>query len=76
MEQDDSQWYDVELNDLGVDNHFWWLRTTVEGSACEAYTVGNSRCEGRLVNCIVGAEGFGIRPAMTIDLTSGAFTIE
>lgn len=76
VEQDDSQWYDVDLNDFGVDNHFWWLRTTVEGSACEAYTVGNSRYEGRLVNCIVGAEGFGIRPAMTIDLTSGAFTIE
>lgn len=76
VEQDDSQWYDIELNDFGVDNHFWWLRTTVEGSACEAYTVGNSRYEGALVSQIVGAEGFGIRPAMTIDLTSGAFTIE
>lgn len=76
IEQDDSQWYDVDLNDFGVDNHFWWLRTTVEGSACEAYTVGNSRYEGKLVKNIVGAEGFGIRPAMTIDLTSGAFTVE
>ncbi len=76
VEQDDSEWYDIDLNEFDVDNHFWWLRTTVEGSACEAYTVGNSRYEGRLVNNIVGAEGFGIRPAMTIDLTSGAFTIE
>ena len=74
VEQDDSNWYMVDHNDQGVDNHFWWLRTTVDGSACEAYTVGNSRYEGRLVENIVGAEGFGIRPAMTIDLTSDAFT--
>lgn len=74
VEQDDSNWYIVDHNDLGVDNHYWWLRTTVEGSACEAYTVGNSRHGGELVNNIVGAEGFGIRPAMTIDLTSDAFT--
>lgn len=76
VEQDDSNWYDVDLNEFSVKNHFWWLRTTVLGSACEAYTVGNSRYEGALVSQIVGAEGFGIRPAMTIDLTSGAFTIE
>ncbi len=76
VEQDDSAWYDIDLNEFGVDNHFWWLRTTAEGSACEAYTVGNSRYEGKLVAQIVGAEGFGIRPAMTIDLTSGAFTVE
>lgn len=76
VEQDDSNWYIIDHNDLGVDNHFWWLRTTVEGSACEAYTVGNSRYGGNLVAKIVGAEGFGIRPAMTIDLTSDAFTIQ
>lgn len=76
VQQDDSNWYAIELNDGGEESYLWWLRTTVEGSACNAYAVSSSRYEGRLVEHIVGAEGFGIRPAMTIDLTSDAFTVE
>ena len=39
-------------------------------SAYEVCVVTNSYTEGRIVPKSAGLEGFGVRPAMTIDLTA------
>ena len=70
--KDLTGWYGLFALDYGVTDYYWWLRDAVvteEGfSAYEAYIVANSYAEGTLIGKSVGLEGFGIRPAMTVDL--------
>ncbi|MGN0424798.1 MAG: TIR domain-containing protein [Acetatifactor sp.] len=68
---DRSGWYQVYSLDLGVQDYYWWLRDgeASEANACEGYVVGNSYAEGEIFSKSVGLEGFGIRPAMMIDLS-------
>lgn len=68
---DSSGWYQIYSLDYGVQDHYWWLRDGEESvkNACEGYVVGNSYMEGEILSKSVGLEGFGIRPAMRIDLT-------
>lgn len=74
LEQDMSQWYDVSVSEHGVKEYSWWLRTPVEGYSSKAYLVENGygiendEISNNLRKANVGLEGFGIRPAVTIDL--------
>lgn len=70
VEQDDSNWYKVDLEAYGVDDFFWWLRDANPDNSCECYYVNISYTEHRLAKGSVGLEGYGIRPALTLDLTS------
>lgn len=76
LEQDLSQWYEVSLSEFGLKEYFWWLRTPVEGYSSKAYLVANGygiendEISNNLKKSNVGLEGFGIRPAVTIDLAS------
>lgn len=77
--QDKSGWYKAYSVDCGVQDHFWWLRdadVTSYTNACECYLAGNSYSGGEIINKCVGLEGFGIRPAMTVDLTSPGIAVE
>ena len=68
---DRSGWYRIYSLDYGVQDHYWWLRDGEASAtnACEGYVVGNSYAEGEILSKSVGLEGFGIRPAMRIDLS-------
>ena len=68
---DRSGWYQLYSLDYGVQDHYWWLRDGEASptNACEGYVVGNSYAEGEILSKSVGLEGFGIRPAMMIDLS-------
>ena len=76
LEQDKSQWYEVEVDGYGVEDYYWWLRDGDGSSASEAYIVGTSYWDGRLISQSVGLEGFGVRPAMTVDLTSQSVVVK
>lgn len=74
LEQDLSQWYEVSVSEYGLKEYCWWLRTPVEGYSSKAYLVDNGygiqndEVGNNLKKANVGLEGFGIRPAVTIDL--------
>ena len=68
-EQDGSAWYQLDLNDFGVTDHFWWLRNADPLHSSQVYLVNNSYTGDRILSESAGLEGFGIRPAMRIDLT-------
>ncbi len=76
LEQDMSQWYEVSVSECGLKEYSWWLRTPVEGYSSKAYLVENGygiendEISNNLKKANVGLEGFGIRPAVTIDLES------
>ncbi len=75
VEQDRSDWYDVLLSTYEVKDYSWWLRDAAE-NAYEANMVTNSVIKEVYEAESVGLEGFGIRPAMKIDLTAECFVCE
>ncbi len=74
LEQDTSQWYEVSVSECGLKEYCWWLRTPVAGYSSKAYLVENGygieneEISNNLRKANVGLEGFGIRPAVVIDL--------
>ena len=70
--QDKSLWYKVDTDAYNVTDHFWWLRDANPEDSCRCYYVNISCTDVRLASGSVGLEGYGIRPAVTLDLTSDA----
>lgn len=70
IEQDESEWYLVEKNAYGVEEYYWWLREPVADTASKCFLVSNGYWEEETIQGNVGGEGFGIRPAITVDLTA------
>lgn len=69
IEQSESKWYDqYVMESRGIEYYCWWLREPVEGYSSKCYLVGNGFLEENIWNRNVGLEGFGIRPAITVDL--------
>lgn len=74
LEQDTSQWYEISVDECGLKEYCWWLRTPVDAFSSKAYLVENGygiendEVSGNLKKANVGLEGYGIRPAVTIDL--------
>ena len=73
IEQDASNWYDIEVSTYGTKEYYWWLREPVENSASQCYMVTNGYTLETLTQANVGTEGFGIRPAICVDLSSECF---
>ena len=73
IEQDTSNWYDVDVSTYDIKEYYWWLREPVENSTCQCYMVSNGYDSDTIVKYYVGTEGFGIRPAICVDLTSDCF---
>lgn len=70
MEQDKTEWYDVDLDVYGVKEYCWWLREPVENMSGKCYLVGNGYTEDNIRKENAGLEGFGVRPATTVDIES------
>lgn len=70
QKQDNSNWYKEYVREtMGNTNYCWWLREPVEGYSSKCYVVGNGYLEDNLwSDKNVGLEGFGIRPAVTVNL--------
>lgn len=76
VEQDLSYWYYIDLTEFNIKEYCWWLRTPVEGLSSACYMVGNGYTEGNIWERNVGLEGYGIRPAITVDLQAECFFAE
>lgn len=76
LEQDSSNWYEMEKEGYKSEMYYWWLRDPVEGYSSKCYLVGTEYWEGKIFEQSVGLEGYGIRPAITVDLTSDAIVTE
>lgn len=68
VSQDATKWYSGYSLDCGVENYFWWLREPKENSASQCYMVTNGLMSDMTTTQTVGTEGFGIRPALTVDI--------
>ncbi len=77
IQQDDSNWYELNVSIYGVEDYCWWLRdSNPDGLSCEAYLAGSSYSGCKVQTENVGLEGYGVRPAMTIDLSAECITIK
>ncbi len=73
IEKNGTYWYKDYCVDYGLTTAMWWLREPVTDKSALCYLVGNGYYEENIYTWEVGVESFGIRPAMTIDLTFGNF---
>lgn len=73
LEQDVSEWYEVHLEELGTKEYIWWLRDPVAGTTSQCHMVGNGYTEENIQKANVGLEGYGVRPAITVDLCAECF---
>lgn len=76
IENNKNSWYNDYCVGYGVDATMWWLREPAEDSASKCYLVGNGYYEENIYTWEVGVESYGIRPAMTIDLTGESIRVE
>ncbi len=70
VDNDKSQWYTVNISAYNVDDHYWWLRDANPDTSCEVYYVNISYSDQMTASDSAGLEGYGVRPALTLDLTS------
>lgn len=68
LAQDESNWYDVNMDGYNTKDHYWWLRDNNGATSCEANVVNLSIYDEKITGWSVGLEGFGIRPAITINI--------
>lgn len=68
VEQDQSLWYILDYNTYGVECLSWWLREPETEAASLCYLVDNGYTERVIRQENAGLEGFGVRPALTVDL--------
>lgn len=73
LEQDQSNWYEVELSAFGTKEYYWWLRDAAEGTSSSCYLVNTGYTREELTTANAGLEGFGIRPAITVNLEADCF---
>lgn len=69
-------WYRDYCTDYHYTATFWWLREPVEDSSSCCYLVDYGKYDGQLIPWEVGVESFGIRPAITVDLTAKCIKIK
>lgn len=68
-EKDSVKWYKAYLDTQDNEYYFWWLREPVEGTSSMLKIVLNGYGEEITYNVNAGSEGYGVRPAITIDLS-------
>lgn len=72
-ENDASGWYEYYAEGFDVDDHYWWLRDSDNATAYSVMTVPNSLYDNEPKSEFAGLEGYGVRPVITVDLTSSCF---
>ena len=71
--QDGSYWYMLDYTEYDIKEYCWWLREPVEGTASQCYLVGNGYTAENIRRENAGLEGYGVRPAITVDLYQVSF---
>lgn len=68
VRQDQSNWYSLDYDTYGVEYCSWWIREPVPEAASLCYLVNNGYVENVTRQENAGLEGFGVRPALVVDL--------
>lgn len=70
IDNNESNWYLNELDAYNIKEFYWWLREPVSEWSSKCYMVSNGYYDDVILldNNNVGLEGFGIRPAVTVDI--------
>ncbi len=80
LEQDASNWYEVYVSGYNVEDYFWWLRDHAEdgedAAPYKVYLVSFSYTDNKVISEGVDSEGFGVRPAMTINLSAECIEVK
>lgn len=67
LEEDKTNWYYALSEVYSVREYFWWLRDPVKDCSSKCYLVGNGYLDENIFLRNVGLEGYGIRPAITVN---------
>ena len=70
VSKDTTGWYKIFSLDYGVDTYYWWLREPAEESASQCYLAANGYTTDTTILQEAGLEGYGVRPAVTVDVQS------
>ncbi|MDE5803824.1 MAG: toll/interleukin-1 receptor domain-containing protein [Lachnospiraceae bacterium] len=76
VEQDGSCWYMLDYTEYNIKEYCWWLREPVADTASRCYLVGNGYTQENIRRENAGLEGYGVRPALTVDLYKVSFRNE
>lgn len=68
VERDETSSYKIFSLDFGLEPYLWLLRDPVDGCSSKVYMVNNGYSDERLSECVAAVEGYGIRPAVTVDV--------
>lgn len=68
VEHDETNSYQTFSLSYGVNTYLWRLRDPVDGYSAKTYAVNNGYSDKRLIECVAAVEGYGIRPAVTVDI--------
>lgn len=68
VDRDQSAWYLSDYTEFGIREYCWWLRDPAEDSTSKCYLVNNGYNQELLRQENAGLEGYGVRPALTVDL--------
>lgn len=68
-ENDKCHWYNSDYYCVDDKDYYWFTRDAVEGTGNKVYLITNSSDPAHIQTVSAGLEGFGIRPAITLDLT-------
>lgn len=74
--QDQSRWYELNVNDYSIRDHYWWLRDPDTETGSQVYLVNISYAGDKVISQSAGLEGYGVRPVMRIDLTSDCVEVK
>ncbi len=74
-ELDTSRWYELHMSDYGVNDHYWWLRDGDGTTASGVNVVSFSYAGGNIISQPAGLEGYGVRPVMTLDISSDSTVV-
>lgn len=73
ISQDQSGWYMLDYNTYGVQKFCWWLREPETNAASKCCLVDSGYTQNLLRQENAGLEGYGVRPALTVDLRAVMF---
>lgn len=69
-ELDTSKWYELQITEYGVSDHYWWLRDNNGLTGSGVNVMSYSYAGGSIISEPAGLEGYGVRPVMTLDITA------
>lgn len=73
VQNDESLWWLLDYNEFNIKESVWWLREPVDGFSSKCYIVDNGYTKNLLREVNVGLEGYGVRPALTVNLQKVKF---